>query len=288
MNTTISKVLACIDGSRYSTAVCDYSVWASQRINAPLKLLHNIEHHQIPGMVDLSGSIGLGSQEKLLDELTTLEQQRSKLLVQQGKIMLDAAKSRAEQAGIEDIIAKQRHGSLTESLIELEDEIRVLVLGIRGEGHKDDGKHIGAHLETIIRSLHKPILVVNKEFTEPKRIMLAYDGSEAAQKALDMIANRPLFKGLPCHVVYANPNPEKHTSDCLPNAARKLEEAGIEVITTSLEGKPEDVICAYQTEHQIDLTVMGAFGHTRIRELLLGSFTAKMLAATQKPLLLLR
>ncbi|MBU2706096.1 universal stress protein [Zooshikella marina] len=288
MNTKESKVLACIDGSRYSTAVCDYSVWASQRINAPLKLLHNIEHHQIPGMVDLSGSIGLGSQEKLLDELTTLEQQRSKLLVQQGKIMLDAAKARAEQAGVKDIIAKQRHGSLTESLIELADEIRVLVLGIRGEGHENDDKQVGAHLETIIRSLHKPILVVNKAFSEPQRIMLAYDGSEAAEKALDMIAHRPLFKGLPCHVVYANPNPEKHTANCLPNAISKLEAAGVDVITAALEGKPEDAICAYQAEHQIDLIVMGAFGHTRIRELLLGSFTAKMLSATQKPLLLLR
>jgi nucleotide-binding universal stress UspA family protein len=44
----------------------------------------------------------------------------------------------------------------------------------------------------------------------------------------------------------------------------------------------------YQVEKNIDLMVMGAFGHSRIREILLGSFTAKMLEKTQRPLLLLR
>ncbi|MFU8788635.1 MAG: universal stress protein, partial [Methylobacter sp.] len=38
----------------------------------------------------------------------------------------------------------------------------------------------------------------------------------------------------------------------------------------------------------IDMTVMGAFGHTRIRDWLLGSFTVKMLTHSNKPLLLLR
>ena len=38
----------------------------------------------------------------------------------------------------------------------------------------------------------------------------------------------------------------------------------------------------------IDLTIMGAFSHNRFRDFLLGSFTAKMLAATNRPLLLLR
>jgi len=36
------------------------------------------------------------------------------------------------------------------------------------------------------------------------------------------------------------------------------------------------------------ILLMGAFSHTRIHDLLLGSFTTKMLMHTQKPLLLLR
>ena len=36
-------VLGCIDGGGLSTAVCDYAAWVAKAVDAPLKLLHNIE-----------------------------------------------------------------------------------------------------------------------------------------------------------------------------------------------------------------------------------------------------
>ncbi|NPZ02087.1 universal stress protein, partial [Pseudomonas aeruginosa] len=44
----------------------------------------------------------------------------------------------------------------------------------------------------------------------------------------------------------------------------------------------------YQKEHGIDLLVMGAYGHSRIRQFLVGSTTTSMLRTTISPLLLLR
>ncbi|MDO9167960.1 MAG: universal stress protein [Methylobacter sp.] len=289
MNTTTNLVLACIDGSSLTEAVCDYAAWIAQRVDAPLKLLHSIDHHhETAAISDLSGNIGLGSQESLLEELVAVEQQRSKLLLQRGKLILQAAKDRAIQAGIADPITHQRHGSLVESLIELEADIRVLVIGLRGKVHENQPDQIGAKLESIIRSLHKPILVVNDQFKAPQRIMIAYDGSKAAEKAVDMVATSPLYKGLTCHLVYVS-NDNTAIEPLLEAVASKLTKAGgIEVITKILPGKPDQALCAYQDKHAIDLTVMGAFSHARIHDLLLGSFTVKMLMHTQKPLLLLR
>ncbi len=72
-------------------------------------------------------------------------------------------------------------------------------------------------------------------------------------------------------------------------AASKLQVAGgIEVIAKKLIGIPEQVLSEYQGQKGIDMTVMGAFGHTRIHDWLLGSFTVKMLTNSRKPLLLLR
>jgi len=278
-------VLACIDGSAISHAVCDYAVWIAQRVNVPLKLLHNIEHEQTPTTADLSGNIGLGSQEQLLDELIQLEQQRSKLLVQKGKAILEAAAQRVQQAGIVAPIKAKRHGAISETLIELEDNTRVLVLGVRGEQHEQQKEKVGTHLEMIIRALHRPILVVNAEFTEPKTIMLAYDGSDAAEKAVDMVATSPLYNGLACHLVCVNNKAEQ----LLEKAYRKLKGTNnLNLTRVALTGKAESALCDYQSQHNIDLTIMGAFSHTRLRELLLGSFTIKMLLKTKKPLLLLR
>lgn len=288
MTTQKAQVLACIDGAALTESVCDYASWISQKTEAPLTLLHTINHHQETSVTsDLSGNIGLGSQEHLLDEIINLEQQQNKLKMQQGKLILKAATEHIEKKDIFPT-STQRHGDLTEAVIDMEDKIRVLVLGLRGQVHDNQDNKIGAKLEAVIRSLHRPILIVNDTFKTPEHIMIAYDGSEAADKAVDMVASSPLYKGLTCHLVCVNNNEDTATK-LLELAAEKLKTAeDIEVISSKLKGKADLELCAYQQQHDIDLTVMGAFSHTRLHDMLLGSFTHKMLVNTKKPLLLLR
>ena len=281
-------VLACIDGSVLSEAVCDYAAWIAKRIDAQLKLLHTIDHHhEKAAKTDLSGNIGLDSREHLLEEITSLEQQQSKQRLQQGKVILQKAKQRVIQDGIAAPIKCLQHGSLLETLLELEDEIRVLVIGARGKIHENHSDQLGAKLEAMIRSLHLPILVVYEEFKAPQRIMIAYDGSTAAEKAVDLVANSPLYKGLTCHLVCVRQ--KQLADDLLEKAAARLRAAGgIEIISASMQGKAEQELCQYQLNHDIDMTIMGAYSHTRLHDILLGSFTTKMLLKTKKPLLLLR
>ena len=46
--------------------VCDYAVWASARLEAPLEFLHVLDKSEYPTESNLSGTIGLGSREALL------------------------------------------------------------------------------------------------------------------------------------------------------------------------------------------------------------------------------
>lgn len=283
-----NTVLACVDGAKLTEAVCDYAAWIAQRVEAPLSLMHTIDHHpETANMMDLSGNMGMDSRDQLLEDITRLDEQRNKLKLQQGKLILQAAKQRVQQAGVSEPALHQRHGSLVESLIELEDKLRVLVIGLRGKVHENQPDKIGAKLESIIRSLHKPILVVNEAFTAPKNIMIAYDGGKAAEKAVDMVANSPLYRGLSCHLVCVSN--DEQSAALLERAAGKLRQVeGLELISQTLSGKPDQALCEYQAQHDIDMTVMGAFSHTRIHDWLLGSFTTKMLLHSPKPLLLLR
>lgn len=281
-------ILACIDGSKLSEAVCDYAVWLAQRIEGPLKLMYMIDHHpETAKTVDLSGSIGVDSRDHLLEEITTSEHQRSKQRIQEGKSILQVAKARVIEDGFSDPIVCLQHGSLIDSLAEIKEDIRILVIGARGKIHEDQTDKIGAKLESMIRSFHGHILVAYEAFKSPQRIMIAYDGSEASDKAIAMIADSPLYKGLSCHLVCVN---KKDTADSLiETAADKLKAAGwAEIISASLQGKTDHELCEYQVKHNIDITVMGAFSHTRLHDLLLGSFTTKMLLNTKTPLLLLR
>ncbi len=288
MNNEKPMVLACIDGSKLSEAVCDYAVWIAQRVDVPLKLINTIDHHQETAtMTDLSGNLGVDSRDHLLEDITDFEHTKSKLRIQQGKAILQKAKERVIEDGFTNPQTCLQHGSLIESLKELEKDIRVLVIGARGKIHEDKPDQIGAKLEAMIRSLHLPILVAYEEFKTPKTIMIAYDGGVAADKAVDMVANSPLYKGLVCHLVCVSN--KDNADDVLEKAANKLREAGgIDIVAASLRGKAEHELCEYQLKQDIDMTVMGAFSHTRLHDLLLGSFTVKMLFNTKRPLLLLR
>ncbi|EPC01156.1 universal stress protein A [Litchfieldella anticariensis FP35 = DSM 16096] len=281
------QVMAAIDGSQFSTAVCDYAAWASLALGAPLTFLHVVDNHPQTAEADLSGNIGLGSREHLLEELASLDEKRAKLAQEQGRLMLDAAKSRAIEDGISEPGIRQRNGELVETLSELENDIRLLVIGKRGEMAHQASEHLGSNLERVVRSLHRPILVVPETFERPQRVLIAFDGSKTTRKGVEMIASSPLFKGIAVHVVTVGAEVADMRSQ-LDWALKTLSDAGFEAHGEIRAGEVEESLRTYQQEHDIDLLVMGAYGHTRIRHLLVGSTTTAMLRRASTPVLLLR
>ena len=281
------KVLACIDASPYAEAVCDYAAWAAKRLNVAMSVIHVLDKAAKAVTTDLSGSIGLGSQEALLAQLAELDEKHGKLALESGRIMLDAAKARAEAAGVNSVDERLRHGELVETLAELEEETRLLVLGKRGFSSADAHGHIGLHVERVIGTLHKTILLTQQIYTEPKSIMLAYDGSATALKGLEMLAASPLGKGLPVHLVMAGANTAA-TEAQMASAATILRNAGFDAAVAIVGGEPESVLHQYQQQHNIDLLVMGAYGHSRIRQFIVGSTTTAMISRAKCSLLILR
>ena len=283
----MSKVIACIDGSSITLAVCDYATWASRQMDASLDFLHVLGRSEYPIPADLSGNIGLGSREHLLQELAELDEKRSRVALEQGRLMLAAAKERAIADGVLNPTSRQRHGELVDTLIEFEHDIRLLVMGRQGEQGDNAGEHIGSHLENVVRTLHRPILVIPADYSEPQRILVAFDGSATTRKAVEMVAASPLFRGLPCHVVMVGAD-RAEAREQLDWARTTLEQAGFEVTAILRSGHVAEVLCGYRTEHGIDLIVMGAYGHSKIREFLVGSTTTQLIRQAKIPLLLLR
>lgn len=283
----MANVVACIDGSRSTAAVCDYAAWTSLRLTEPLVLFHVLDQMRYPAEPDLAGSIGLGTREHLLEELAELDQKRSRIALDQGRHMLEAAAVRVRDDGVDPIHQRQRHGDLADSLLDIEDEIRLLVMGLHGESSTDRDVHVGSQLETVIRTLHRPILLVPDEFTPPRNAMLAFDGSETARRGVDLLSNSPIFRDFPLHLVLVGTETDENWA-LLRDAERKLSAAGCEVHLAIRAGDVEKTLHAYQEEQGIDLLVMGAYGHSRIRQFLVGSTTTNMLKTSRSPLVILR
>ncbi|RLA40349.1 MAG: universal stress protein [Gammaproteobacteria bacterium] len=281
------NVVSCIDGSPGAFAVCDAGAWASQRMATPLQLLHVLDKSESPARTDLSGSLGVDSREHLLDELVELDAKRNKLALEHGKLMLEAAKNRAAEKGAQDITTLQRHSSLLESILELQDDTRLLIMGRLGESHAGQAMAVGSQLESVIRAVHKPILITLDQFAAPSNFMIAFDGRSVTQNVLDTLIASPLLQGLPCHLVAVN-NTSLDRGPELQAAADKLTGARFAVSCTVLQGEVQAELQAYQQEHGIDLMVMGAYGHSRIRRLFLGSNTTDMVSASTIPLIIVR
>lgn len=282
-----ARVLACIDGSAAGEAVCDYAAWASLQLNAPLALLHVLEPMPASGPADLSGSIGLGSREHLLSELAEVDERRARLLREQGQVMLDAAAERVRADGVNDPIVRQRHGRLVDTLQEVEAEVRLLVMGRQGEAGDSAASQVGSQLESVIRTLHRPILVTAGAFLAPKRVLVAFDNSPSVRKGLDLLLQSPLLAGLSIHLLMVGAD----TADArqgLEAERIRLQQEGFTASADIRAGDVQDVLLGCRRELDADLIVMGAYGHSRIRQFLVGSTTTAMLQRTDCPLLLLR
>lgn len=284
---TKHQITACIDGSAISSAVCDTAAWASRTLEAPLTFLRVLEKSYSPAKEDLSGAIGLGSREHLLNELTVLDEQRNKLAVKHGKHLLEDAQQRAEAAGAFMVSGEQRHGQLLDALLAWEDKTRLYVVGRLGDDHEQQKHAVGSHIENMVRAIHTPILMATGKFSTPSNYMLAYDGSETADKAIDRIANSPLLANLPGHVVMVGNNTAENRNR-LEHACDLLSSEGHQVQSHLLQGDVIDCLMDFQHRFKIELKVMGAYGHSRIREFIVGSNTTKILATSTIPVLILR
>jgi nucleotide-binding universal stress UspA family protein len=279
------RVLAAIDGSIYGESVADLAAWAALRLGAPLQFLHVLEREPAEAApADLSGSLALDAQAALLSQLTEFDAQRSRFARERGRLLLESAAARARAAGARLEETRLRHDHLLDALLELEPAMRLCVLGKRGEHADFASGHLGGQVERVVRALKHPLLIAARAFKTPSRAMLAFDGSATVMKGVRMLCESPLLRGLPIRLQMAADAPHP----ALQEAAQQLRAAGFEVETAVAAGHPEEVLAAAVREHAIDLLVMGAYGHSRIRQFFVGSTTTALLRACQVPVLLLR
>ena len=274
------KLVAFVDGSVYSASVCDHAAWISQRTGAAVELIHVLGRREAADTHDHSGAIRLGARTALLQELAALDAQRAKLISQRGRAILDAA-------GVSDVTTRLRHGGIVETVGEVEPDARMILIGKRGEAADFAKGHLGSNLERIVRASQKPVFIASRAFKPISRVLVAHDGGASARKAVEHIALSPLFQGLAVHVVtvgQVTPDVTKGLAD----AKAIVEGAGLEAETSALSGQPETALGRLVEEAPFGMLVMGAYGHSRIRSLVIGSTTTAMIRSCKVPVVLMR
>jgi nucleotide-binding universal stress UspA family protein len=283
----METVLAAIDASAYATSVCAYAGWAAKRLSLPVELLHVVQQQDpITARRDLSGAIGLGVKSDLMEELVRLSETSSRAEIEKGRVILKAGEQLLRDAGVADVSTLHRHGGVVETIVEREENARLVVIGKRGTDHEFSPGELGSIIERVVRASAKPVLVVTRAFVEPQQIVFAYDASPAAKRALERLAHSPLFAGLPVTIVMAES--EGAAKRTLLDEA-EAEFASDHQVTTLMDaGRAEQVIPQVVAGTPNAMLLMGAYGHSPFRRMIIGSTTTAMIRTVKAPVLLVR
>ena len=284
----MEKMLAFVDGSVYSESVCDHTLWLAQKNRSKVSVFNVMDVIETShNSANFSGNLVAEARNTLLSELAELDNKRAKLAQKKGRLILDDAEARLIAGGLKNTDTHLRHGDFVDTVTEFQEKADILVIGKRGEAANFAKLHLGSNLERLIRSANKPVLVAARIFRPIKKILIGFDGGKSAVRAIEHVSNQDLFKDLECHLLSAG-KIDMNRKKKIEAAERSLSEKGRKTKTFVKEGDAETIISNHVEQHNIDLLVMGAYGHSRIRNLMIGSTTTQMIRSCHIPVLLFR
>jgi nucleotide-binding universal stress UspA family protein len=167
-------------------------------------------------------------------------------------------------------------------------------LAILGQHDPDDAASGPRYLpEEVVLGGGRPVLIVpyiGPTATFGERVSIAWDASREAARAVND-ALPLLRRARQVGVVSVNPRPWPFAHGEEPGADIGLHLArhGVKVEVQRIEGQGIDTanaILSHLADQSADLLVMGAYGHSRLREFVLGGVTRTILREMTVPVLM--
>jgi nucleotide-binding universal stress UspA family protein len=281
----MKNILLCSDGSSYSEVCTEYAVWLAEKTGASVEGLYvsDLRQFEMPVLADLSGSLGIQPYQGMIAQLQDIEKKKAVVI---GEMMQRAF----TDAGLADRLSfSNPTGLLVDTIESYEEKADLVMLGKRGENWNMAREHLGSTMERVIRSCPVPCLVTSRKFTPIKKAVIAWDGGQSTPKIIAFLEKQKNFQDLEWHVVCVTEGgDEALTANRLKNAGEQMEKAGYKVKCQTLGGVVEDAISHYVEENDIHLMLMGAYGHSRIRHLFIGSTTTEMIRRCRIPIICFR
>lgn len=278
----VKSILIALDGSQHADSALEHGLWLAHRLGARLIGLHVLDIVSIEGsfLHDVSGSLGF---EPYLDFSSKMRE----ALQERGNVLLETFRARCEQAGVRYDTALPM-GIVANEICDQARLADLVIVGHRGVNEQFSTGLLGSTTESVTRKSPKPVLVTPLGFKEIARPLLAYDGSQRASAALHMAAELTSALGLPLTVVHVSKDGGEDSERLLAEAKGYLRSYDVAVTTRTLSGPPNHRIVDVLRDGGFDLLFIGAHGHSRIIEMVLGSTTEYVLRNSGAPVFLAR
>ena len=220
-------------------------IWAAAGDQSDVSLFNVIEvTSDIDVPSNFSGSLGAEAKNKLLSELSELDQKRAKLAQKKGRLVLELSRERLIQGGLRKVETHLRTGDFVTTVTEYQDNSDLIIMGKRGEAADFAKLHLGSNLERLIRSTNKPVLVAARSFKPIKKILVAFDGGRSSYGAIDYIASNKPYSELKCLIVIVGEEGSRGYTQAI-HAENLLKKGAVDYTFFHERGEPEKVISDY-------------------------------------------
>lgn len=277
----IKRILAATDGSEASHRGVDYAISLAKALDARITGIFVVDIKLLEGpyLRDLGATMGatpvLGYQDTMVE-----------VLDERGRKILEHFAQHCAAQGVE----AETHlatGVVHHAILEQAALADLLVMG-RGGEHSDwlEGL-MGSTTEAVLRRATLPVAVAGSTRPISDGIVLAFDGSAHARQALKTAVGLAGDCKTTLRIFVAG-GPELDSAE--EEARKYLQD---HELPDSVHRAPADAdvaakIVEYAREAEAGMLVMGAYGHTRVREMLIGSTTTQVVNRAECPVLLCR
>lgn len=274
----IKKILVALDPDSDTAVATRYATDIARRYGASVTGLAVVDLGRIEA--DTKGG-GIGSYyyaEKLREKLTT--ETRSK-----ARELLDKYEAAMNETGV-DHVEVVEEGVPFQRIVEDMKYHDLLVIG------KDPHFFYGMPdkstdtLARVVRDTVGPTLVVGKSYGAIGRVLVAFDGSNAASRALkQFVHSMPFGKDVELHVVNVYDKDANESELTLRLVDEFLKSHGIEAKTTAIKGgKTIELLMDHINAIDATLLIAGAHSVSALRRMAFGSTTSKLIEESPIPM----
>lgn len=275
-------VIAFIDQSPVVPSVIEHAVWAAKRLDQRLVLVTLDERVATNPSIAFDAYQGMHLREDMLREITAYDRECTPETDFEAPNRLQEVARLAKEMGAAGVRTNCASGSMADYIAESTDSDDLLVLGKRGDSDAD----LGSHLESVLHSKHRTMLLVPDRFREISSWLLAFDGRLSSGEAVRYLTRFPLLRDIAGKAVICGTDATARVH--FGDAVSHMRDSGHTLNAHALEGSPDDILPAVLEVAEIDLLVMGAYGQGRLRSLIEGSTTTRLLRSFPGPVLVSR
>jgi nucleotide-binding universal stress UspA family protein len=277
----IRRILVGLDGSEFSATATAVAIRLAERHGAQLVGLGVVDEPAILGgeAVPIGGAV-----YKMERDRKRLEEARRKVNEFLERFAADCREGGVAWRLVDDV------GAPHDRIVLQAQSCDLVVLGQQTFFHFETERGPCQTLERVVKKSPRPVVTVPRIDSGGETVVIAYDGSVQATRALQLGQALGVYSSKPVHVVtVAAPGP--YEDETRAAAARTMEflaahEVNAQLHVTVSKAPAHEVLLAAARDLDAAIVVMGVYGQPAFREVVLGSVTKSILRSATTPLFL--